>query len=91
MVLDEHRVLNAEGLRFGDEFIRHKILDAIGDLYLLGAPLLAAFSAHKSGHDLNNRLLRELASDPSAIEVVTFEREQEAPAGVAGLARLTTA
>jgi UDP-3-O-[3-hydroxymyristoyl] N-acetylglucosamine deacetylase len=91
VVLDENRVLNAEGLRFGDEFIRHKILDAIGDLYLLGCPLLAAFSAHKSGHDLNNRLVRELIADTSATEVVTFEGDQEAPAGVAGLMRLTTA
>ena len=91
LVLDEYRVLNAGGLRFGDEFIRHKILDAIGDLYLLGRPLLAAFSAHKSGHDLNNRLLRELTADPSASEVVTFEGDQEAPAGVAGLLRLSKA
>ena len=91
VVLDEHRVLNAEGLRFGDEFIRHKILDAIGDLYLLGRPFLAAFSAHKSGHGLNNQLLRALAADPSASEVVTFERAEEAPAGVAGLLRPATA
>jgi UDP-3-O-[3-hydroxymyristoyl] N-acetylglucosamine deacetylase len=87
VVLDEHRVLNAEGLRYADEFIRHKILDAIGDLYLLGRPFLAAFSAHKSGHALNNRLLRELMADPAAMEVVTFERAEEAPAGVAGLLR----
>ena len=87
VVLDDHRVLNAEGLRFGDEFIRHKILDAIGDLYLLGRPLLAAFSAHKSGHALNNRLLRALMADPAATEVVTFERAEEAPAGIAGLLR----
>lgn len=91
VVLDEYRVLNAGGLRFGDEFIRHKILDAIGDLYLLGHPLLAAFSAHKSGHDLNNRLMRELAADPAAIELVTFEQDQEVPAGVRGLQLLTTA
>ena len=91
VVLDENRVLNAGGLRFSDEFIRHKILDAIGDLYLLGRPLLAAFSAHKSGHDLNNQLLRDLISDPSATEMVTFEGDQEAPAGVAGLLRLTNA
>jgi len=91
VVLDEHRVLNAGGLRFGDEFIRHKILDAIGDLYLLGRPLLAAFSAYKSGHDLNNQLLRTLIADPSATEVVTYEGDQEVPAGVAGLTRLTTA
>ena len=87
VVLDEHRVLNAEGLRFGDEFIRHKVLDAIGDLYLLGRPFLAAFSAYKSGHGLNNKLLRALTADPSATEVVTFERAEEAPAGVAGLLR----
>jgi UDP-3-O-[3-hydroxymyristoyl] N-acetylglucosamine deacetylase len=87
VVLDEHRVLNAEGLRYADEFIRHKILDAIGDLYLLGRPLLAAFSAHKSGHALNNLLLRELLADPAAMEVVTFERAEDAPAGVAGLLR----
>ena len=87
VVLDDHRVLNAEGLRFGDEFIRHKILDAIGDLYLLGRPFLAAFSAHKSGHALNNLLLRELLADPAATEVVTFERAEEAPAGIAGLLR----
>jgi UDP-3-O-[3-hydroxymyristoyl] N-acetylglucosamine deacetylase len=91
LVLDEHRVLNAGGLRFADEFIRHKILDAIGDLYLLGHPLLAAFSAHKSGHDLNNRLLRALLSDPAATEEVTYEGDQEVPAGVASLTRLTTA
>jgi UDP-3-O-[3-hydroxymyristoyl] N-acetylglucosamine deacetylase len=90
VVLDEHRVLNAEGLRFGDEFIRHKILDAIGDLYVLGRPLLAAFSAHKSGHALNNALVRALLADRSATEVVTFERAEEAPAGVAGLLRLAT-
>ncbi|HUN70439.1 MAG TPA: UDP-3-O-acyl-N-acetylglucosamine deacetylase [Burkholderiales bacterium] len=87
VVLDDHRVLNAEGLRFGDEFIRHKILDAIGDLYLLGRPFLAAFSAHKSGHALNNRLLHALTADPAATEVVTFERAEEAPAGIAGLVR----
>jgi UDP-3-O-[3-hydroxymyristoyl] N-acetylglucosamine deacetylase len=87
VVLDEYRVLNAGGLRFADEFIRHKILDAIGDLYLLGRPILAAFSAHKSGHALNNRLLRALMADPAAVEVVTFERAEEAPAGVAGLLR----
>jgi UDP-3-O-[3-hydroxymyristoyl] N-acetylglucosamine deacetylase len=91
VVLDEHRVLNAEGLRFGDEFIRHKILDAIGDLYLLGRPFLAAFSAHKSGHGLNNQLLRAVMADPAATEVVTFERAEEAPAGVLGLLRTAAA
>jgi UDP-3-O-[3-hydroxymyristoyl] N-acetylglucosamine deacetylase len=90
VVLDEHRVLNAEGLRFGDEFIRHKILDAIGDLYLLGRPFLAAFSAHKSGHALNNQLLRAVQADAGATEVVTFERAEEAPAGLAGILRPAT-
>ena len=68
VVLDEHRVLNTEGLRFADEFIRHKVLDAIGDLYLLGRPLLGAFTAHKSGHALNNRLARAALADPAALE-----------------------
>src|SRR6266478_8967668 len=85
LVLDEYRILNSDGLRFADEFIRHKLLDAIGDLYLLGRPLLGAFSAHKSGHSLNNRLLRALLADGAALETVTFERAEEAPAGVARL------
>ncbi len=86
VVLDEYRVLNAEGLRYADEFIRHKLLDAIGDLYLLGQPLLGAFSAHKSGHALNNRLLRALLAQAGALETVTFERPEDTPAGVARLA-----
>jgi UDP-3-O-[3-hydroxymyristoyl] N-acetylglucosamine deacetylase len=86
VVLDEYRVLNADGLRFADEFIRHKLLDAIGDLYLLGKPLLGAFSAHKSGHALNNRLLRALLAEAGALETVTFERPEDTPAGVARLA-----
>ncbi len=88
LVLDEYRVLNAEGLRFADEFIRHKVLDAIGDLYLLGRPLLGAFSAHKSGHALNNKLLRALVADTGAWEMASFEHAELAPAGVAGLVRL---
>ena len=88
LVLDEYRVLNAEGLRFADEFIRHKVLDALGDLYLLGRPLLGAFSAHKSGHALNNRLLRALVEDTGAWEMASFEHAEQAPAGVAGLAWL---
>lgn len=88
LVLDEYRVLNAEGLRFADEFIRHKVLDAMGDLYLLGRPLLGAFSAHKSGHALNNKLLRALVADPGAWEMASFERAEQAPAGLAGLLRL---
>jgi UDP-3-O-[3-hydroxymyristoyl] N-acetylglucosamine deacetylase len=86
VVLDEYRVLNAEGLRFADEFIRHKLLDAVGDLYLLGRPLLGSFSAHKSGHALNNRLLRALLADATAYETAIFERADEAPAAVARLA-----
>ena len=86
VVLDEYRVLNAEGLRFADEFIRHKILDAIGDLYLLGRPLLGAFFAHKSGHALNNRLLRAVLTQADALQMVSFERAEETPAGVARLA-----
>ena len=86
VVLDEYRVLNSEGLRFADEFIRHKLLDAVGDLYLLGKPLLGAFSAHKSGHALNNRLLRAALAQPGALEIVSFERPEEATAGVARLA-----
>jgi len=78
-------VLNSEGLRFADEFIRHKLLDAIGDLYLLGRPLLGAFTAHKSGHALNNRLLRAALAD-ATLETVIFERAEETPAGVARLA-----
>ena len=86
VVLDEQGVLNAGGLRFADEFIRHKLLDAIGDLYLLGRPLLGAFTAHKSGHALNNRLARAALADAAALEVVVFERAEEAPAGIARLA-----
>jgi UDP-3-O-[3-hydroxymyristoyl] N-acetylglucosamine deacetylase len=85
VVLDEYRVLNTDGLRFTDEFIRHKMLDAVGDLYLLGRPLLGAFSAHKSGHALNNQLLRAAIAQ-GAFETVVFERAEEAPAGVARLA-----
>lgn len=85
VVLDEYRVLNADGLRFADEFIRHKLLDAVGDLYLLGKPLLGAFSAHKSGHALNNRLLRAALADAGALQTVTFERAEDAPAGVTRL------
>lgn len=85
IVMDEYRVLNPDGLRVPDEFVRHKVLDAIGDLYLLGAPLLAAFSAHKSGHALNNRLLRALVADATAWEWATFEQTAMMPARVARL------
>ncbi|GHU04975.1 UDP-3-O-acyl-N-acetylglucosamine deacetylase [Betaproteobacteria bacterium] len=82
VVLDEFRVLNTDGLRYGDEFVKHKVLDAIGDLNLLGHPLLAAFTAHKSGHALNNRLARELLAHPDAWELVTFEDASRAPQSV---------
>lgn len=82
IVLDEYRVLNADGLRYSDEFVKHKVLDAIGDLYLLGHPLLAAFSAYKSGHALNNALARALLEQQDAWEWVTFEQGRKAPAGV---------
>lgn len=82
VVLDEYRVLNADGLRYGDEFVKHKLLDAIGDLYLLGHPLLASFAAHKSGHALNNQLARELLANPDAWEYVTFDNQESAPRSV---------
>ncbi len=87
IVMDDYKVLNTEGLRYNDEFVKHKILDAMGDLHLLGKPLLAAYSAFRSGHALNNKLLRELLSRPDAFEVVTFEDEKRAPQGFATLAR----
>ena len=79
IVMDEYRVLNSEGLRYDDEFVKHKILDAIGDLYLVGHPLLAAYSAHKSGHAMNNLLLRELLSQADAWEFVSFGGRSPAP------------
>ena len=82
VVLDEYRVLNGDGLRYNDEFVKHKVLDAIGDLYLLGHPLLAAFSAHKSGHALNNALARELLAQPESWEYVSFEDQAQAPQAV---------
>jgi UDP-3-O-[3-hydroxymyristoyl] N-acetylglucosamine deacetylase len=81
IVVDDYRVLNSDGLRYDDEFVKHKILDAIGDLHIAGKPLLASYSAFKSGHALNNRLLRALLADASAGEIVTFERAAEAPRG----------
>jgi UDP-3-O-[3-hydroxymyristoyl] N-acetylglucosamine deacetylase len=85
IVMDDYRVLNAGGLRYDDEFVKHKILDAMGDLYCLGKPLLAAYSAFRSGHAMNNLLLRELLSRPQAYEVVSFEDERKAPSGFARL------
>jgi UDP-3-O-[3-hydroxymyristoyl] N-acetylglucosamine deacetylase len=87
VVLDEYRVLNNEGLRYEDEFVRHKLLDAIGDLYLVGHSLIGSYTAYKSGHQLNNKLLRALIADPRAWEEVTFQDESKAPiAYVRGLA-----
>ena len=79
IVLDDSKVLNEGGLRYEDEFVKHKILDAIGDLYLLGHSLIGEFSGHKSGHGLNNRLLRALQAEPAAFEEVVFERPDQAP------------
>ncbi len=85
IVMDEFRVLNGDGLRYDDEFVRHKVLDAIGDLYLLGHPLIGAFTGYKSGHALNNRLLRSLMADGEAWEFARFERQEDAPAALVRL------
>ena len=82
IVLDEFRVLNQDGLRYNDEFVKHKILDAIGDLYLLGHPVLAAYASHKGGHALNNQLARHLLETQEAWELVSFDDQAKAPAGV---------
>ena len=87
IVMDDYRVLNSDGLRYNDEFVKHKILDAMGDLYLLGKPLLAAYSAFRSGHAMNNKLLRALLANPDAWEIVTFADEKTAPQGFSSLAR----
>jgi len=86
IVVDDIRVLNAGGLRYDDEFAKHKILDAIGDLYNAGHPMLAHYTGHKSGHALNNLLLRALMSRPAAWELVSFDNADQAPAGFAALA-----
>jgi UDP-3-O-[3-hydroxymyristoyl] N-acetylglucosamine deacetylase len=82
IVMDEYRVLNTDGLRSGDEFAKHKILDAMGDLYVLGRPLIASYTAHKSGHALNNQLVRALLADQAAYEIATFADAAAAPAGL---------
>jgi UDP-3-O-[3-hydroxymyristoyl] N-acetylglucosamine deacetylase len=79
IVLDETRVLNSEGLRYENEFVRHKVLDAIGDLYLLGHPLIGEYSAFKSGHTLNNLLARALLARPDAYQIVSFAGAAPAP------------
>ncbi len=82
IVLDEFRVLNQDGLRYGDEFVKHKILDAVGDLYLLGHPLLAAYASHKGGHALNNQLARALLQQQDAWELVSFPEPAAVPQSV---------
>lgn len=86
IVMDDYKVLNSDGLRYDDEFVKHKILDAMGDLYLIGKPLLASYVAFRSGHAMNNLLLRELLNHPEAYEVVTFDDARKAPPGLAQLA-----
>lgn len=88
IVIDDFRVLNSEGLRFDDEFVKHKALDAVGDLYMLGHPVIGAFHGHKSGHALNNQLVRTLLADASAWEEVTFAAVEELPAAFANLLAL---
>ncbi|MGO3294866.1 MAG: UDP-3-O-acyl-N-acetylglucosamine deacetylase, partial [Marinobacter sp.] len=79
IVVDDYKILNEDGLRYDDEFVKHKVLDAIGDLYLLGNSLIGEFRGIKSGHDLNNKLLRKLRAEEDAWEVVTFDNEETAP------------
>ena len=85
IVMDDYKVLNADGLRYDDEFVKHKILDAMGDLYIVGKPLLAAYSAFRSGHAMNNQLLRALLAQPDAFEIVTFDNASQAPKGFGSL------
>ena len=85
IVIDDYKVLNADGLRYGDEFVKHKILDAMGDLHLIGHPLLASYKAFRSGHALNNKLLRKLLSQEGAYEMISFSDDSTAPMGYAEL------
>jgi UDP-3-O-[3-hydroxymyristoyl] N-acetylglucosamine deacetylase len=85
IVVDDFRVLNAEGLRFDNEFVKHKALDAVGDLYMAGSPLIGAFHGHKSGHALNNQLVRALLADRAAYEVTTFDEVAALPKAFANL------
>jgi UDP-3-O-[3-hydroxymyristoyl] N-acetylglucosamine deacetylase len=91
IVLDEYRVLNEDGLRYEDEFVKHKILDAIGDLYLLGKSLIGEFSGHKSGHALNNQLVRKLIDSPNAWEPVTFDNPKDSPISYVPAAAMVSA
>ena len=86
VVVDDYKVLNSGGLRYDDEFVKHKILDAIGDLFIIGHPLIGAYSAFKSGHALNNKLVRAVLADPGCYDIVTFGDASKAPAGLAELA-----
>jgi UDP-3-O-[3-hydroxymyristoyl] N-acetylglucosamine deacetylase len=86
IVVDDYRVLNSDGLRYDDEFVKHKILDAIGDMQVAGHPLIAAYTGYKSGHAMNNKLLRAVLADETAYDIVTFQDDREAPAGLAELA-----
>lgn len=86
IVIDDYKVLNYEGLRYGDEFVKHKILDAMGDLHLIGHPLLASYTAFRSGHALNNKLLRKLLAQKDAYDMVSFSETEHAPEGFAELA-----
>ncbi|MBP7645542.1 MAG: UDP-3-O-acyl-N-acetylglucosamine deacetylase [Comamonas sp.] len=81
IVMDDYKVLNSDGLRYDDEFVKHKILDAIGDLYVIGHPILGAYSAFRSGHGMNNQLIRAVLADGANWEFVTFDSERKAPAG----------
>ena len=83
IVMDDYKVLNSDGLRYDDEFVKHKILDAIGDLYVIGHPILGAYSAFRSGHGMNNQLIRAVMADEANYEYVTFDNERKAPAGFA--------
>ena len=79
IVMDEYRILNSDGLRYDDEFVKHKVLDAIGDLYVIGHPIIGEYQAYRSGHGLNNQLIRALINDPSTHEIVSFESVRETP------------
>jgi UDP-3-O-[3-hydroxymyristoyl] N-acetylglucosamine deacetylase len=91
IVLDDYRILNEDGLRYEDEFVKHKILDAIGDLYLLGRSLIGEFTGYKSGHALNNQLLRKLIQTPDAWEEITFEDAKDSPISYVPAAAMATA
>ncbi|MFM1950181.1 MAG: UDP-3-O-[3-hydroxymyristoyl] N-acetylglucosamine deacetylase, partial [Pseudomonadota bacterium] len=83
IVMDDYKVLNSDGLRYDDEFVKHKILDAMGDLYIIGKPFIASYTAFRSGHAMNNQLLRALLDQPDAYEIVSFDDVKKAPEGFA--------